>query len=126
MYYKKLRRMKSLLLGSLIAVAITACGGNDDAVDLQFDAANPQATYAAQRLKSVLKERNLEKSDFEIKLTVSPDKLKPEAFTITPGDQSLVVSGGDGRGVIYGAMSIVEQLRNGATLGAIKQEKGET
>ncbi len=126
MYYKKLRRMKSLLLGSLMAVAITACGGNDDAVDLQFDAANPQATYAAERLKSVLKERNLEKSDFEIKLTLSPDKLKPEAFTITPGDQSLVVSGGDGRGVIYGALSVVEQLRNGATLGAIKQEKGET
>ncbi|MDP3673754.1 MAG: hypothetical protein Q8R44_01460 [Novosphingobium sp.] len=95
-------------------------------VRLQFDAADPQARYAAERLTSALRDsrheiaRKCGKSDFVITLTLDSTRLRPEAFATTTGRRSLTIAGGDGRGLIYGALSAAEQLRNGVGLKALR------
>ena len=92
-----------------------------ETVRLHFDASNPQARYAAEKLTSTLRDHKHEiarkrgKSDFVVTLSLDPN-LKPEGFSTAVGSRSKTISGGDGRGVVYGALSVVEQLRNGTAL----------
>lgn len=123
------QRITSLLLSSLLTIAVAACGtGNDDidnSTKLEFDAASPQASYAADKLISAIKENGLESSGFRVTLSLNPNGMKPESFAISPGERSVAISASDGRGLIYGALNVAEKIRNGKQLDQIQQEKGE-
>src|SRR5690606_31880476 len=85
-------------------------------VSLQFDKSLPQAVYAADVLKKTLIKRgyilNDLQPDYSIVLAVNGTTLGKEAFLISPEAKKINVHGGDGTGVMYGALSICEDIRN--------------
>jgi len=85
---------------------------------------SPQAVYAARMLeKTLLKRRYLLKkvpADYSISLSVDAGKLKSEAYSILPEAKKIAITGGDERGLIYGSLSLAEDLRNGIPLQKIK------
>jgi len=103
-----------LFLGAAPAPAAT--------VSLEFDPSNAQARYAAARLGDALRKQGHEiadghgNSNFEIRLKVGGPGLQPEAYAITAVRKSLTVTGGDGRGLIYGSLAVAEQLDCGRTI----------
>lgn len=85
----------------------------------------PQCAYAARKLSAALTERGFavgsERTDPERKvvLAVSQVHLKPEEFAITPKGSVITITGGDNRGMIYGALALAEMLRNGTRFDAV-------
>ncbi len=93
-------------------------------VSVQYNKSLPQAAYAARMLEKSLLERGYllkeTQSDYVISLSVNADKLESEAYSILPEGKKITVNGGDERGLIYGSLSLAEDLRNGIPLKAIK------
>jgi len=89
-----------------------------------------QAIYAKQKLQDALTEHGYTviedrlNYDFLINLEVHSAHLDDEAFSILPEGKIISILGGDERGMIYGALSLVEDIRNGIPLMEI-QKKGE-
>jgi hypothetical protein len=85
-------------------------------VNVIYDTASPQATYAATKLKKALAEKQYKFSvaaEYEIKLSLET-KLPPESFSIFNFDKkNILILGSDARGLIYGALSLAEDIRNG-------------
>jgi len=46
-----------------------------------------------------------------------------ESFSISPQSSTIIIKGGDERGLIYGSLSIAEDLRNGIALKNIRAKK---
>lgn len=117
---------------SLRFLALLLCTASSpafaDTVRLEFDASSPQASYAAEQLAHALRAqrhdiaKDAQKGAFVLTLSIRADQLKPEAFATTAGRHSLAIAGGDGRGIIYGALSVAEQLRNGVALRALRPQ----
>jgi len=91
----------------------------------------PQIEYAARKLTDALIERKYDITDahtdydFLISLTVHPDQLGAEAYSIIPEGKMITISGGDRRGLIYGTLALVESLRNVVFLDNVKREEGK-
>ncbi|MDQ8197439.1 hypothetical protein QEH56_04730 [Pelagicoccus enzymogenes] len=94
-------------------------------VYLLHDADSPQASYAAGKLANALAELNHvvleQRGGYErlVSLGLNSERLGPESFQIIPEGKVITVLAGDDRGLIYGAYSLIEQLRNGTSLAAI-------
>jgi len=74
-------------------------------------AATAQAAYAKRRLESALG------GQVSCRFTLGLDaKLGAEAFSIVARGRNVSVSGGDARGLIYGALAAREQLLNGVDI----------
>ena len=105
------------LLGCLSAAATRA-----ERVLLRYDAAIPQAAYAARKLGEALTQQHhtllREGADYDamIRLAVDPSRCGAEAFAIVPQRKVITIIGGDLRGLIYGALALSETLRNGTAL----------
>ena len=112
-------RLKPLLALALLMTAEIAVARP---IRLQFDHSNPQATYAADRLSDALESQghrivtSRTPGDFVISLAVDHERLGPEGFATHNANGAMRIAGGDGRGLIYGALSVAEQLGNGAEL----------
>ncbi|MEJ2543192.1 MAG: glycoside hydrolase family 20 zincin-like fold domain-containing protein, partial [Calditrichaceae bacterium] len=65
-------------------------------------------------------------ADFTILLKIDPDGLNEEAYSISRNQKQIEITGGDGRGVIYGCQSIVEELQNGRKLNNIMSKSEST
>ncbi|MDQ4139150.1 MAG: hypothetical protein M3142_01370, partial [Bacteroidota bacterium] len=93
-------------------------------VAIQNNSNSPQAAYAAQMLDKALSKQGykLQKApaDFTITLAVQTGKLGKEAYAIVPTGKKITINGGDGTGLIYGSLTIAEDLRNGTKLADIK------
>ncbi len=95
-------------------------------VTIVYDKTVPQTTYAAKKLSEALKEQDYEVAsqetscDYQISLSLQKDRLQTEAYSIIPEGKVITINGGDYRGVIYGAMALVEMLRNGISLDEVK------
>jgi hypothetical protein len=111
-----------LSLGHASALAAT--------VTIQDSARTAQSAYAKRRLAATLVERGYTVTDLAsadghlIDLRTTPDKLKPESFEIRASDKVLVISGGDARGLVYGALEAREQLLNGEPLDELSARPG--
>lgn len=92
-------------------------------VGLVFDSSSPQQKYAAVKLEQTLRENGYAvyaaRNDYSIVFSIDSDKLISEAFEIINDDNKLLIVGGDGKGIIYGCHSVIEDLRNGIPLGKI-------
>jgi hypothetical protein len=88
-----------------------------------FEKSSPKQTYAAERLQKALKETSYGKLpptvSFEIRFSIS-NQLGKEAYSIKSAGSAISITGGDETGLIYGSLSIAEELRNGITLQKIK------
>ena len=114
--------MKKLpFLLALATLTATASAGTV-IQDIQCDAPAPQCGYATRRLEETL-------ADPRIRLPASRNRifhlsvepaLGPEAFSINERKERIDISGGDVRGMIYGALAVREQLLNGIPLDRIE------
>jgi hypothetical protein len=84
----------------------------------------PQTLYAVSVLKKALVQKKYVPqqgaADYQISLVLDSGKFKKEAYAIIPAGKKITVTGGDGKGILYGCLTIAESLRNGATLQQIK------
>lgn len=112
----------------ITAFMITSCnkGKSSRSVYVKFDQSSPQALYASGRLKDALSESGYSvtelsnKSGTKIELSVKTGDLPAESFSVTKKGKNIVIAGGDSRGMIYGALSVSEDLRNKVKLQNIK------
>ncbi len=85
-------------------------------VDIQYDTISVQSKYAARILEQSLVNKGYfvqkAETDYSIVLKIDSNRLSEEAFIINRQDNRITVTGGDGRGIIYGCQSIAEDLRN--------------
>ncbi len=113
--------MKKLICALILAAFIL--NGFAQSVKLVFNKTSPQAAYAAARLRSELVKKNYAirtgPNGFVINI-VNDSKLGAEAYSIDPKGKNITVTGGDGIGMIYGALTIAEDLGNGIALKNIK------
>jgi hypothetical protein len=119
-------RTPALALLATLAASVTQAWP----VSIVHDAASPQASYAARKLGEALRERGYEMrfaapaaADFVVRLGLEPKTLPAEAFAFTPSRKGLAITGGDARGLIYGALAAAEALRNGTQLEAIRARR---
>jgi len=93
-------------------------------VVLLYNKTLPQAIYAARMIEKSLLERGYllkeAQADYEISLSVDAGKLKSEAYSILQKGKKITINGGDERGLIYGSLSLAEDLKNGILLQKIK------
>ncbi len=93
---------------------------------IEYDKSMPRASYAAGKLKSALSEKGYVEGDAYrrgmtvIRLAVDSADLGDEAWELKRKGKSIIISGGDERGMIYGALSLCESVRNGIKLNRIK------
>ncbi|GAA4470528.1 hypothetical protein GCM10023189_59260 [Nibrella saemangeumensis] len=114
--------MKQLLLLLITYVGFTSTAVAQR-VHIQTPDTSPQTTYAANRLKKALQERRYtltSPADYTIRLTLDAGKLGKEAYTLAPEGKTIRITGGDPAGLIYGCLSLAEDLRNGVSLPQIK------
>ena len=109
--------MKQLIALLLLTFVSIASAQN---VAVSFDKDSPQSAYAARKLTEALSE-----SGYSVKMEMRPEvridfliqpALASEAFSVTRDGKAVQVRGGDARGLIYGALALREQLRNGVRL----------
>jgi alpha-glucuronidase len=74
---------------------------------------SPQSAYAARKLEDVL---GGSADRFSVTLKILPKALEPEAFSIARRGKTIAITGGDARGLIYGALALREQLLNGTPI----------
>lgn len=93
-------------------------------VKIVFDKASPQARYAAVKLEKVLLSKGYRltnsKEAMVISLSENAAKLGEEAYAINSNGKRITIIGGGHRGLIYGALSLAEEVRNGGRLEAVK------
>ena len=92
-------------------------------VRLQLANTSIQQAYVDSVLQTVLKQRGYQiinsSPNFTIRFSFD-NKLGKEAFSIQKASQQISVIGGDESGLIYGGLSIAEDLRNSIALQNIK------
>lgn len=113
--------MKRFLCALILCASITQ--GFAQAVKLVYNKSSRQAAYAAQRLEKALKSKGytMRMSPFNIEINLAIDQsLGAEAYNINPSPKKIAITGGDNSGMIYGALSVAEDLGNGIKLQSIK------
>jgi hypothetical protein len=117
--------MKIVYFASIL-LSLLAGSASAQSVAILHEEAVPQAAYAARKLGEALVERGYELRrertgyDSLISLAVHPGRLGPEAFSIVPEAKVIAITGGDHRGMIYGALALAEMLRNESRLETIR------
>ena len=95
-------------------------------VYLEFDKSMPQAVYASKKLKEALAMNGYTVADdslednYRITITIDNINLVDEAYSLTPEGNTIKIAGGDKRGMIYGCLSLAEDIRNGINIGDIR------
>lgn len=93
-------------------------------VNIVYDKSSPQANYAAEMLGKTIITKGYTlinaKADIVITLSANSNQLKEEAYAIRTNGNTIIVTGGGKRGMIYGSLSLAEEVRNGRRLEEIK------
>ena len=95
---------------------------NAQIVSIRNASSTDQSRYAAGQLVGSLKSQGYSvntmagNSDYTIELAALNLALGAEEFTISQSDKLITITGGDTRGLIYGSLSVVEELKNGTKL----------
>lgn len=114
-----MKRISILYFILHVFVLTTIC----QTVSIKFDDASLQQNYGALRLENALKEKGYRfpatPASFHIDLLLET-KLGPESFTIKKEKQIISIIGGDERGLIYGCLSLAEDIGNGISLSNCK------
>ena len=103
--------MRNLFYTAIVWLAVTT---NVHAATVSIvGTPTPQSSYAARRLEEVLAPSS---QGYTVTLQISAKGLSREAFSIVPRGKSIAITGGDARGLIYGALALREQLANGTPI----------
>src|SRR5688572_31369150 len=87
-------------------------------VAINFDKASSQQRYGVLRIENALKVKGYKLSPmpaaFQINLSLQA-KLGSESFSIKKAKQTIDIIGGDERGLIYGCLSLAEDIDRKST-----------
>jgi hypothetical protein len=119
---------KIYLVANFILYALTTYSQNK--VYLKYDSKVPQINYAARKIgESLLSHGYIitkENSLANHTVILNTDKLKPEAYSLDPSaNNTIIIKGGDLRGLIYGAYALIEQIEHGKHIDNISPESGK-
>ena len=118
--------MKGIKNFFFLICCIFLCWGCKPSVTICFDASSPQEKYAATALTNTLIANNYTvrqgNGDYQIHLDIDGRRLVAEAFAISSEGKKISITGGDARGLIYGALSLSEDVRNGIMLSDCRQK----
>jgi len=93
-------------------------------VNIVYDKKSPQENYAVERLRKILISKGYvegnTKKDIVITLFTNAKQLADESFAIHADDKKISITARDQRGMIYGCLSLAEELQNGNKLENIK------
>src|SRR5882672_11056566 len=93
-------------------------------VSLSYDHSSSRQLYAATRLQIALKGHGYvvkeSLAEYEIRLMIDAKNLGAESFSILNAGKKITITGGDERGLIYGGLALVEDIRNGISLNNCK------
>lgn len=110
---------------ALLAAFLPAA--NSQAVHIIYSQASPQARYAAGCIGSSLVKSGYSLAaagaGFQISLSVDAGKLGSEAFSVVADGKKILIAGGDERGLIYGSLSVAEDIRNGIALQSLQSRR---
>jgi hypothetical protein len=104
-----------LTIGCMLCISTLA-----QTVNLRYSKTSPQESYAADKLKQALLEKGYAPKyegniDYIIQLVL--DKaLGAETFSIKRTSKTITINGGDERGIIYGSLSLAEDILNNVSL----------
>ena len=112
-----MRVINTCLFLACLIVSLTGC---QSSVSVHFNDASRQESYAAAALIKTLKANGYavkpEAGAYQIIFAIDGQRLNEEAFSISSVDGKITITGGDNRGLIYGALSLAEDIRNGVKL----------
>jgi hypothetical protein len=77
--------------------------------NIEFDKTSPRQRYASSQIKYL-------PENYHVNLKLDPNSFLPESYSIKLIGKIFTISGGDERGLIYGCLSLAEDLRNGVAL----------
>lgn len=119
-------RILYLLLVSL-ALVLSSCA-DKSSFTISFMDTSPQQTYAAKKVITSLQENGYWRNDVEpdYRIIFQIDTvLGAEAYRLNNERSMITITGGDNRGLIYGGLSLVEQIRNGRSLDEVESMEEE-
>ena len=116
-----------LIYSILCLMLFSAC--SKTAVSISYDKESRQENYAAKMLSKALKENGYTFTEssgtYSINFAINANNHVEEAFSIETNGNTIDITGGDERGLIYGALSVAEDIRNGITIENIKAKNEE-
>lgn len=122
--------MRKVLLVSIIVIMAFVTAANCQTVNLIYTKGSQQAAYAAGMLQKSLTKKGytLKTSNpaITISLTINGANTSSEAYSIATDGKKVIITGGDERGMIYGSLSVAEEVRNGTRLENIKPRSEKT
>lgn len=117
--------MKRIFFCLIIVSAGLSATSFSQSVSIVYVKESIRQAYAASVLKESLTKKGytFKKSGSAYAINFLIDKkLGSEAFSIEPSTKNLNIRGGDESGILYGSLSVAEDLRNGVTLQNIKEK----
>jgi hypothetical protein len=116
--------VRTLFYSAIVWLAVSA-NVHAATVSIIVGDQTPQSAYAARKLGAALTglghkvHTAASAAGYQVFLKLTPHALGAEAFAIVPSGTTVTVTGGDARGLIYGALALREQLMNGTPLAKI-------
>jgi glycosyl hydrolase family 20 len=123
--------MKNLTIVSIIIICLIPSAFSQT-VSLRFNQTSQQQLYAASVLETALIKKGYkiknavspvrgdlegaERARAQVDLAINAGRLGAESFSIKRAKQTITITGGDERGLIYGCLSLAEDIRNGILL----------
>jgi hypothetical protein len=101
--------MKKLACCITIVLLVNIEAIFSQAVKINFDKTSPQQSYAAAQLNQL-------PGTWQVNFSIEKHSLSPESFSINISGKTINITGGDERGLIYGSLSLAEDIRNGVSL----------
>ncbi|GAB3543012.1 glycoside hydrolase family 20 zincin-like fold domain-containing protein [Spirosoma fluminis] len=118
---------------NFLTLLLIAIGYHSDGfaqrVFIQQTEPSPQTQYATEQLTKALTahkyviKTDAKSVDYTIRLAPVNQQLGPESYSIERKGNQLIITGGDVRGLIYGCLSLVEDLQNGITVQKLTARK---
>jgi hypothetical protein len=93
---------------------------------LEYDRSMPQAIYASKKLTKALSENGYQVTgksggnEIIVDISIDSVNLGKEAYALNNDGNTLNITGGDKRGMIYGVLELAEDIRNGVAIGDVK------
>ena len=115
------KTLSSLGIVLFIFIQTTCC----QSVNILFDNTSPKQFYAASTLEKALLKKGYQIKgpvSYQVNLVINSTTLSPESFSIHPTGKTITITGGDERGLIYGSLSLAEDIRNGISLATCKSK----
>ncbi len=120
--------MRILFRSAIACLAFTA-SAQAATISILDGANTAQSAYAARKLGAALvaggHSVRADRAEYRVTLTVDSALAAAEGFSVTVSGKNIAVAGGDARGLIYGALAVAEQARNGTPPGKLRAFSGK-